>query len=230
MIELAVAALAFVGFHLVPSSPVRGWAVARMGEPAYLAVFSLVSLASIIWLVIAFYDAPRGVPLWSAGPAWVWIQAIVMLFALTLVTGGLGVPNPSSIGQGGAVERTDISKGIFAVTRHPVMWGAGIWGIVHLVAQPDLRGALFFGAIIVVALYGSWRQEQRKARQWGETWQRWKAKTSFFPFAAILAGRNQLNLRAIGYHLLVAAVLLWLGLLHGHGWLFGVNVLPYLGV
>lgn len=56
MIELAVAAAVFVGFHLVPSSPVRGWTVARVGEPAYLAVFSVISLASIIWLVIAFYD------------------------------------------------------------------------------------------------------------------------------------------------------------------------------
>ena len=36
MIELAAAALAFVGFHLVPSSGVRGWAVARVGEPVYL--------------------------------------------------------------------------------------------------------------------------------------------------------------------------------------------------
>ena len=229
MIELAVAAIAFVGFHLVPSSPVRGWIVRRFGEAVYLIGFSAISLLTIIWLVIAFYDAPRGAALWYPGPAWVWVQAIVMLFALTLVTGGLGVPNPSSIGQGGAVERTDIAKGIFAVTRHPVMWGAGIWGIMHLVAQPDMRGALFFGAIVVVALYGSWRQEQRKAREWGEAWARWRGKTSFVPFAAILAGRNRLNLRAIGYHLLVAAVLLWLGVLHGHSWLFGVNVLPYLG-
>ena len=60
MIELAVAAIAFVGFHLLPSSPVRGWLVQRLGEPVYLLVFSLVSTATLIWLVIAFYDAPRG--------------------------------------------------------------------------------------------------------------------------------------------------------------------------
>lgn len=229
MIELAIAALAFIGFHLVPSSPVRGLTVRRFGEAAYLIGFSTISLLTIIWLVVAFFDAPRGAPLWSPGPVWVWAQALLMLFALGLVTGGLGVQNPSAIGQGKAVARADISKGIFAITRHPVMWGAAIWGLTHIAAQPNLRGLLFFGAIVVVALLGSWRQEQRKAREWGEAWARWRAKTSFVPFAAILAGRNRLNFRAIGYHLLVAAVLLWVGLLHGHGWLFGVNVLPYLG-
>lgn len=229
MIELAVAALAFVGFHMVPSSPVRPWFVRRFGEPVYLIAFSIISALTLVWLVIAFYGTPRGGQLWFTGPVWVWVQAILMLFALGLVTGGLGVPNPSSVGQGGAVERTNISEGIFAVTRHPVMWGIGIWGVTHIISQPSLRGLLFFGAIIVVALFGSWRQEQRKAREWGETWGRWEAKTSFWPFAAILAGRNRLNLRAIGYHLLVAAVLLWLGLLLGHRWLFGARVLPYLG-
>ena len=230
MIELAVAALVFAGFHMVPSSPLRGWAVARVGEPAYLAVFSVISLASIIWLVIAFYDAPRGAQLWYPGPIWVWIQAVLLLLAFALIAGGLGRPNPSSVGQGGVIEKVDVSKGIFALTRHPVMWGIGIWGITHIISQPSLRAVLFFGAIVVVALLGSWRQEQRKAREWGETWERWQSKTSFWPLAAILAGRNDLNLSAIGYHLLAAAVLLWLGLLHGHGWLFGVNVLPYLGV
>jgi len=229
MIELAVAALVFIGFHLVPSSPARGWTVRRFGEPVYLLSFSVISAVTLVWLILAFSDAPRGVPLWQPSPVWVWVQAILMLFALVLVTGGLGVQNPSSIGQGKAVAREDISKGIFAVTRHPVMWGAAIWGVTHIASQPDLRALLFFGAIVVVALLGSWRQEQRKAREWGEAWERWREKTSFVPFAAILAGRNRLNLRVIGYHLLLAAVLLWLGLLHGHGWLFGVNVLPYLG-
>jgi len=230
MTALAVAALAFIGFHMVPSSRLRGWTVRRLGEPGYLLVFSVISTATLVWLVIAFYDAPRGVPLWYPPTAWVWVQAILMLFAFALIAGGLGRPNPSSVGQGAAIERVYVSKGIFAVTRHPVMWGAGVWGVTHIISQPSLRGLLFFGAIIVVALVGSWRQERRKAREWGETWERWKAKTSFWPFAAIIAGRNELNLRAIGYHLLAAAVLLWLGFLHGHGWLFGVNVLPYLGL
>lgn len=229
MIELAVAALVFVAFHLVPSSPVRPWVVQRFGEPVYLLAFSTISLVSIVWLVIAFFDAPRGAQLWAPGTVWVGIQALLMLLAFTLITGGLGVPNPSAIGQSGAVQRADISQGIFAVTRHPVMWGFGIWGLTHIVSQPSLRGLLFFGALVAVALVGSWRQEQRKARQFGEAWARWKAKTSFWPFAAILAGRNRLNPRAIGYHLLIAAVLLWLGFLHGHGWLFGADVLPYLG-
>lgn len=229
MLELAIAALAFAGFHMVPSSQVRIWVVQRAGEPTYLIGFSIISVLTLVWLVIAFYDAPRGAQLWFPGATWVWIQAILMLFALALITGGLGRPNPSSIGQGRAVERVDVSRGIFAVTRHPVMWGIAVWAITHIISQPSLRALLFFGALLVVALLGSWRQEQRKAREWGEAWERWRAKTSFWPFAAILAGRNSLNVRAVGYHLLVAAVLLWLGLLHGHGWLFGANVLPYLG-
>lgn len=229
MIELAVAALVFAGFHLLPSSPAREWIVARFGDAAYLAAFSIVSTVTLIWLILAFADAPAGAPLWYPSAVWVWVQAILMLFASALVTGGVGVLNPSSLGQRAAVERADIAAGIFAVTRHPVMWGIAIWGITHIVSQPNLRGLLFFGAITFVALVGSRRQEQRKAREFTDAWTRWKEKTSYFPFAAIVAGRNSLNPRAIGYHLLVAAVLLWLGLLLGHRWLFGASVLPYLG-
>lgn len=229
MIELAVAALVFAGFHLVPSSPLRGWVVGRFGDATYLAGFSIVSALTLIWLIIAFAYAPIGPSLWYPTSAWVWVQAILMLFASALVTGGVGVPNPSSVGQRAAVERADIAAGIFAVTRHPVMWGIGIWGITHMISQPNIRGLLFFGAITIVALVGSWRQERRKAREFTEAWARWKAKTSYFPFVAIIAGRNRLNPRAIGYHLLVAGVLLWLGLLLGHRWLFGARVLPYLG-
>ncbi|MFP3921354.1 MAG: NnrU family protein [Dichotomicrobium sp.] len=229
MIELAVAALVFVGIHLVPSSPARGWVVGRFGDAAYLAGFSIISTVTLIWLILAFADAPVDPPLWYPASAWVWVQAVLMLLASALVTGGLGVPNPSSVGQRAAVERADIAAGIFAVTRHPVMWGIGIWGITHMISQPNLRGLLFFGAITFVALVGSRRQEGRKAREFTDAWARWKAKTSYFPFAAIIAGRNRLNLRAIGYHLLVAGVMLWLGLLLGHRWLFGASVLPYLG-
>jgi uncharacterized membrane protein len=36
----------------------RDSAVAALGEGAYRAVFSIVSLAAIVWLVMAYKDAP----------------------------------------------------------------------------------------------------------------------------------------------------------------------------
>jgi uncharacterized membrane protein len=55
--------------------------------------------------------------------------------------------------QGGALlERPDVAAGIFAVTRHPLMWSFGLWGIAHLISQPNWRGFWFFGLFAIVLM------------------------------------------------------------------------------
>jgi uncharacterized membrane protein len=69
MENLVVAALFFVGTHLgVSSSALRPALVGRLGERAYLALYSLLSLLAIVWLVSAWNSAPQ-VQLWTPGPA-----------------------------------------------------------------------------------------------------------------------------------------------------------------
>jgi uncharacterized membrane protein len=223
MTELALAAALFLVVHLLPSTRLRPAAISAIGEPAYAAVFSLISLAGIIWLFMAFFAAPASAKLWDPSGLWVWIQAALIWFSFVLIGGGLAAPNPTLMGQSDALNREGAGTGIFAITRHPIMWGIGLWAFAHLISQANLRGLLFFGSLGLLAIGGSWLQEKRKSAEIGPAWAEFAARTSFVPFQAIIQGRNKIGLRGLPYRLLVAATLMWAAVLHAHLWLFGVS-------
>jgi uncharacterized membrane protein len=59
MLSLILGAICFTGIHLgIAGTRLRDSAIAALGEDAYRAVFSIVSLAAIVWLVMAYKDAP----------------------------------------------------------------------------------------------------------------------------------------------------------------------------
>jgi uncharacterized membrane protein len=59
MLSLVLAATCFAGIHLgVAGTTLRDSAIAALGESAYRAVFSIVSAAAIVWLVVAYKGAP----------------------------------------------------------------------------------------------------------------------------------------------------------------------------
>jgi uncharacterized membrane protein len=90
MLSLVLGAICFAGIHLgVAGTTLRDRAIAALGEGAYRAVFSIVSLAAIVWLVIAYKDAPY-VATWGILP----IAMILMLPAFLLGVIGLTTPNP----------------------------------------------------------------------------------------------------------------------------------------
>jgi uncharacterized membrane protein len=113
---------------------------------------------------------------------------------------------------------------VLRITRHPVMWGVGLWAAVHIVANGDLASLLFFGGFLLTALGGAGHLDRRMAATEGARWQRFAAVTSFLPFAALLAGRQRWAWaelrRPVAWGLGAFALLLFL---HPH--LFGVR--PY---
>src|SRR5262249_16836772 len=156
-----------------------------------------------------FNAAPYGSKLWLVPDWWLWLNAVLILFALILAICGVLTPNPSSPGAEKLLTNVDAAgSGIFAMTRHPVMWGAAIWAIAHAISLATVRGILFFGAFAATALIGSWLQQRRK-RADIPAWAAFEAKTSFFPFAAMLERRAQLSLHAIGWRRIAVAVLAW---------------------
>ena len=59
MLSLLLGAICFAGIHFgVAGTTLRDRAIAALGEGAYRAVFSIVSLVAIVWLVLAYKDAP----------------------------------------------------------------------------------------------------------------------------------------------------------------------------
>ena len=147
---------------MLPSTPLRPRAVAIAGEGAYTAIFSIISLITIYWLRTQFNAAPYGDKLWRAPDWWRWVQAALVLFSFILMFGGLLTPNPSAPGGAEALRTPQVADGIFAITRHPVMWGVAIWAVTHMISQATWRGFAFFGSLAATALIGSWLQQNRK--------------------------------------------------------------------
>jgi uncharacterized membrane protein len=225
---LAIAALTFLGMHLLPSTPIRGRAVATLGETGWMALFSVASLVAIWWLVNRFNNAAYGDKIWLASEVWLYVKAALILFAFVLAVAGNTSPNPSVPMGGKLLDRHDIGTGIFAITRHPLMWGIAIWALCHVVTQATPRGIAFFGSLAATALIGAYLQERRKRKELGERWAAFERKTSFLPFVAIAQGRARLSLSDIGWWRLALSVALWAAFLFGHAWLFGPTPVPAL--
>jgi uncharacterized membrane protein len=226
MMMLAITGLAFLAIHVVPATPLRQAAVGAMGEGAYTGVFSILSLVLLVLWARAFNATGADAALWSYPVWWPWLNAVILLFAAILAVAGLSTPNPTLPNKGQLLDRPGVGAGIFAVTRHPAMWAFGLWGVVHFISQPNWRGFWFFGLFAVTALFGAYLQERRKAAQYGASWDRFTAKTSFIPFAAILQGRAKLTLSEIGWWRIGLGLLIWAALLYLHPWLFQVSPLP----
>ena len=226
MTQLIMASLIFLGLHVVPSTPLRGALIDRLGEKAYMGLFSLGSALSLAWMLWAYGAAEPAEPLWVTGELWRWVTAGLMLVAFILMVAGVATPNPLMVMGDAALDREAPWSGIFAITRHPVMWGTGLWALLHLSNKPDAVSAVLFGSLALLAIAGSKLQEIRKARELGEAWTPFAAHTSFWPFAAMLGGRARLRLSELGWWRIGLAVLLWAVLLHFHGVLFGVSPLP----
>lgn len=225
---LAIAASWFFILHTLPSTPLRPRAVTLAGEGVYTAIFSIVSAIAIWWLIHQFNVADYGDKLWIVPDWWPWLKAALMLFAFILIFGGVLAPNPSAPGPAKISNAGDAATGIFAITRHPLMWGIAIWAITHMISQATWRGFAFFGAFAATALIGSWLQQKRK-RVTVPGWAAFEAKTSFWPFLAILQGRARFSLSAIGWLPIALGVVAWAAILHFHFWLLGVRALS-LGV
>jgi uncharacterized membrane protein len=223
MTELIAAAAFLLATHYgISSTPVRAWLVARLGERLYLGLYSLIALGAIIWVISAYARAPYA-PLWPT-PAWLaWVPLIVMPFALVLAVSGLSTLNPTAVGAPDTLGRAEPVRGIFRVTRHPFMWSVGLWAGAHIIANGDLAGLVLFATFGTLALLGTWLIDRKFAARRGADWQRFAAATSNLPFAAILAGRQRLVLAEIGWWRIALALVVYVGLLAAHPWLFGAS-------
>lgn len=180
MTNLLLALMAFVGSHFVMSHPLRRPLVGAMGEKGFLGLYSLVSTVTLVWIVFAFRAAPAGAFLWGPSPALWAISGVLMLFAAILLVGSFfgnpAFPHPEADGP------APQAKGVFGITRHPMMWSFGLWAIAHaLVAPYPAVLALTFG-IGFLALVGAHMQDRKKAALQPARWPDWTARTSFLPY------------------------------------------------
>ena len=216
-LQLLLASVAFLGLHVLPSTPLRALAVRLIGEGPYLGLFSLVSAAGLVWMSVAYGRAPMEA-LW---PAQRFVPIFVLPFAFVLLACGLLARNPTLAGQAGLLKHGDAARGILRITRHPVMWAIMLWAGAHMLAVGSLRSVVFFGGLLLLAAAGTTLQDARKAKALGKDWRRFAASTSNIPFVAIAQGRTRLVWQEIGWWRPAVGLVLFGVVLALHPWLFG---------
>ncbi len=228
MVMLVAAALVFLAIHLLISGTrARDAITGAIGERTYMGLFSLASVVVIAWLCIAYNMAQSSAQnafLYDLGPAVRDLAIPVVLLAFLIGVPGLMMPNPTSVGQAGAVAN-DV-HGILRVTRHPFLWSVAIWAGFHLLANGDLASVILFGTFFVLALSGTASIDAKRKRKLGAAWDSFAAKTSNVPFAAIAAGRNQLKLGEYLDWRFFTALAIFLAALFAHAWIFKASPFP----
>jgi uncharacterized membrane protein len=126
--------------HLVPTLPtLRGGIVAKLGPGIYRGLFSLVSLAGLVLIVLGYgqmQGLARGNPQLWIPP--VWIKHVVLLLMVPAMILLVAAYVPSRI-------RTAV--------RHPLLTALMIWAFGHLLANGDLASLLLFGSFLAFAVY-----------------------------------------------------------------------------
>ncbi|MFM0224319.1 NnrU family protein [Paraburkholderia dipogonis] len=220
---VAAAAVAFLGSHFLLSHPLRRPLVRAVGEAAFQGVYSLVAFLTLGWLIVAYGKAPLSAPLWPVGDGLWAVATAVMLIASILLMGSL-IRNPALPTGGRPGSFPDVARGVFAVTRHPMMWSFALWGLCHIAVFPVAKNIILATAMVILALVGAALQDRKKQQLQPDLWPAWESKTSYLPFAAIAAGRARLG--GFGMHALLGGLAVWLAATWAHipltGWAAGI--------
>ena len=215
IVSLALATLAFVGTHLAMSHPLRPALVARLGERGFLGLYSLISVATLGWMILAWRAGDDSGPLWVA-PLWWWpIASAAMLVASILLVGSL-LGNPAFPHPGAGPRTIPPARGVFAITRHPMNMSFALWALIHISLSGSPRNLLVAGGIFILAALGTLGQDHKKERLIGEPWRDWQRRTSILPFAALASGRARWAQAFPGWVALIGGTLLWAAVTSWH--------------
>ena len=134
--------LLFIGVHLIPAFPkLRENIITKLKPSGYNAVFSILSLISIVLIVFGLKQAPFEAlydpPSWGRH-----LNMVMMLLALYLFASNSVGTSPSS------------AK---VYTAFPLSWGVIVWSTGHLFANGDFAhvtlfsGFLIYGVISIIS-------------------------------------------------------------------------------
>ena len=224
---LISAAIVFLAIHfLISGTRLRDTIAGSIGEKPYMGLFSLASLAAIIWLCWAYNvaQASGGDPVFYDLGHVRDFGIIVVLIAFLIGVPGLTLPNPAAVG-GDAVASGPV-KGVITITRHPFLWGVAIWSAFHLVANGDEASIVLFGTFFVLSLFGTVSIDAKRKRKMGSRWDTFAARTSNVPFAAAFTERTRIDWRGIFDWRLLLALALFVIVLFGHLWAFNASPFP----
>ncbi|GAB1537846.1 NnrU family protein [Scytonema sp. NUACC21] len=171
----------------------RPWAEKNIGCRLYRILFALTSLPLAVILIVYFFNHRYdGLRLWNVQSIegvqqFVWVlSAISFLFLY---------PATFNLLEIAAIQKPQVhlyETGIIRITRHPQMVGQIIWCIAHtLWLGTSFTLATSLG-LVLHHLFGVWHGERRLSYRYGEAFEKVQQRTSIFPFAAVLDGRQSI--------------------------------------
>src|SRR5205814_10421749 len=126
-----------------------------VGAGPFRIIYTVVALVTFGAMIHYYSVIGREPPLWTTGDV-VWIVASMLMWIASILLVGSFVGNPALVGSAGPKGGP---KGVFAITRHPMMWSLAIWAGVHLALIAMPKAMVLDGAIILLALGGSAAQD-----------------------------------------------------------------------
>jgi uncharacterized membrane protein len=208
--EIALLWGAFTATHLgLASVRVEPRLRAKLGDAAFLGLYSAVALAIFVPLVWHYFaNRHAGEWLWAISVGTPLRAALygLMTLALVLVAGALLAPSPASVAPG----RAEVA-GVYRVTRHPLVLGLALLFALHLVPNASTVDVAFFAGFAAFALAGAWHQDARKLHAPPVGFTEFHARTPFLPFtgAGALRGLREIPWRVWALGLALAAFARW---------------------
>lgn len=136
---LLVGLLLFLGVHSL-GMLAPGWRtamVSRLGANGWKGVYSLLSLAGLVLIVIGYREARAEAVLLYAPPVWTrHLAALLMLPAFVLLVASKYVTG----------------TWLKARVGHPMVLGTKVWALAHLLANGMLADVVLFGGLLAWAV------------------------------------------------------------------------------
>jgi uncharacterized membrane protein len=217
--EFIAAFCVFLLSHSLPiRPPIKPMIVARLGKAAFALLYSALSIAVLIWLIIAAGRAPY-VELWPRLP-WQNHVTLAAMAATCLIIALVAFrPNPFSFGGWRNVGFNPAAPGIAGWLRHPYLTALALWAAGHAVPNGDLALVLLFGGFALFALLGMRLIDRRRRREMGDA--QWANLVR-----AAKAGRSLTpDVGTIGR--LLAALALLAGLVSLHPLIIGLDAVSW---
>lgn len=202
--------IAFTATHLgLASVRVEPRLRARLGDPAFLGLYSLVALALFVPLVTIYFGNRHAGPwLWQVevGPVLRVFLYLGMTLGLVLAVGSLLRPSPASLVPNAPAE----VSGVYRITRHPLVLGLGLVWALHLIPNASTADVAFFGGFLGFSLAGARHQDLRKLHGGDSKFREFHAATSFLPFGRGLGGLAGLPPLVVALGVVASLALRWL--------------------
>ena len=180
MFPLMLAMTAFIGSHYLLSHPLRARLVRVFGVRLFQLIYSLFAIITLSWVVITYHGAPQQPMLWDTYSVIPWIAATVLTYVATALFLASLSNNPAMPGARVAGLSAILPKGVYRITRHPMMMAFALWALAHALVAPGPRSLVLTGGIALLALGGAHMQDRKKVALYDRDWRAWMRQTPFW--------------------------------------------------